>query len=97
MTSAKALALGGAFFATGAGISVSFGVMNAQAKEPFWSLPVLVGAAIALLGLIFLIVGAFKSESTNPPPQNILKQQGGTSSHNFQAGGDISITNQDKT
>jgi hypothetical protein len=96
MTSGKALALGGTFFATGAGISVSFGVMNMQAKESFWSFPVLVGAALAVLGLVFLIVGTFMHESANSPSRNALRQQGGNDSRNFQAGGNISITNEDK-
>jgi hypothetical protein len=96
MTSGKALALGGTFFAAGAGISASFGVMNMQARESFWSLPVLVGAVLAVLGLVFLIMGAFLHESPNSPSGTTLRQKGGNGSRNFQAGGNISITSEDK-
>lgn len=96
MTSGKALAIGSAFFTTGAGISVSFGVMNVQAKEQFWSLPVLVGAALALLGLVFVVLGAFIRDTGGSSPKNTLKQYGGNGSRNFQAGGDLSIGDHDK-
>ncbi|MHC6592911.1 hypothetical protein [Arthrobacter sp. C152] len=96
MTSGKALALGGTLFTAGAGISASFGVMNMQARESFWSLPVLVGAALAVLGLVFLIIGTFVHESPNSPSLTMLRQRGGNDSRNFQAGGNMSITNEDK-
>lgn len=96
MTSGKSLAVGSAFFTTGAGIAAAFGVMNVQANRDFWSLPVILGAALGTVGLAFLFLGLVTRESSAPSPQINLTQHGGKGSRNYQARGNLSIDQKDE-
>ena len=97
MTSGKSLAVGSAFFTTGAGVAAGFGVMNVQANRDFLSLPVVLGASLAAVGLIFLLLGLVVRESSAPSSQIKLTQHGGKGSRNYQAGGNLSIDHLDES
>ena len=97
MSAGKALAIGSAFFTTGAGISAAFAVFNVQAKGEFWTLPVVLGAALTAVGLVILIHGALTRDHSSPGPQIVLKQRVAKGSHNFQAGGNLTVGDRDKS
>jgi peptidoglycan/LPS O-acetylase OafA/YrhL len=85
------LAVGGTIFGAGALLVISWLIYAIQSKTNFWSWPGITGVAVAVAGLVALVVGFVmpKDEGSAAAQQSM---HAGAHSKNFQAGRDIKLS-----
>lgn len=82
------LALGGALATLSAAAATA--IWQSNPKGGYWHLPGIAALSILAAGVLMMLVGFFKSDTSDRPGRQA--QRGGAHSTNLQAGRDIQIT-----
>lgn len=88
--------VGAAIFGAGVAVALARAVYVAQSSATtFWEWPGFLAVALLLMGLLLLLARLLGKSSTDNGPSIRQRQKGGMGSHNYQAGGDLTITQKD--